>query len=242
MASNFVRIAFQDHSLTLQSDNSLSHGASPELQLVLYFLQFPRVINEAFAYIISERLLDQMISLRSVAVRLLLRRIVQSRISLQTVLSAFITGLESDTLDRGIFHWARAYLFQPTNLLTVWVIYVLRDDTYNLRRLALLRRDDLDPTWTEHLKDLDTIGTYYELQTFKENHARTISDFRAFVDGDCMGDYGLSSEPGPTVTRKVLQLESLALDEDQPTVGSLRNLWQRLRRHPDIGSQKKVSV
>ncbi|KAK0447830.1 uncharacterized protein EV420DRAFT_861672 [Desarmillaria tabescens] len=226
MASNFVWIAFQDHPLTSQHEDSLAHDASAELQLILYFFQFAPVINEAFAYVVSERLLESITSLRGAVLRLILQRWDRSRVSLQTVLGAFITGLKSDALDRGIFHWAGVYLFQLANLLAVWVIYVLCDEPYYLRRLALLHRDDLNAAWSEYLKDLDTVA----------------EDFRAFVDGSCVGDYGLSPEAGPTVPLQISPLETQALDEDQPTVGSLRGFWQRLRRHPDIESQIKVSL
>ncbi|KAK0447833.1 uncharacterized protein EV420DRAFT_1567834, partial [Desarmillaria tabescens] len=155
---------------------SLAHDASAELQLILYFFQFAPVVNEVFVYVVSEPL------------RLILRRWERSRVSLQTVLDAFITVLKSDALDHGIFHWARTYLFQPPNLLA-------------------------------YLKDVDSVPEDFEQPNFTKDHASTIEESRGFVDGGCVGDYGLSPEPGPTVLWQVspLTIEAQALDEDQPT-------------------------
>ncbi len=66
-----------------------------------------------------------------------------------------------------------------------------------LRRFALLRRDD--PAWPECLTKLDTIPVQFGVQAYLDSHV--VMDFREFVEGGCVGVYGINN-PGSHTPRR----------------------------------------
>ncbi len=94
------------------------------------------------------------------------------------------------------------YLFEPENLFTVCALLLIRRSIRSaLRRLALLRRDD--SAWPECLRKLDTFPAHFEVQL--ELHPSTgpqaISEFRAYVEGGCVGVYGIDMSDSQTPRR-----------------------------------------
>ncbi|KAK0237117.1 hypothetical protein EDD85DRAFT_836146 [Armillaria nabsnona] len=108
------------------------------------------------------------------------------------ILNAFITGLESDVLNPETFQLFMEYLFEPESLFTVCVVLLVQHKAHYLRCLALLRRDD--PAWPECLKKLDTFPTHFKVDHFPVNSPRAVSEFRAFVEGGCVGVYGIDMD------------------------------------------------
>ncbi|PBK80804.1 hypothetical protein ARMGADRAFT_1068828 [Armillaria gallica] len=120
--------------------------------------------------------------------------------ALSMILDVFITGLESDVLNPDTFQQSMEYLFEPENLLTVCAVLLVQDITHSaLRRLALLRRDD--PAWPECLMKLDTIPAHFGTGFFTLNRSPAISEFRAFVEGGCVGVYGIDMPDSQTPRR-----------------------------------------
>ncbi len=114
------------------------------------------------------------------------------------ILNAFIAGLESDVLNPATFQQSVAYLFEPDNLFTVCAVLLTWGKAHStLRRFALLRRDD--PAWPECLTKLDTIPVQFGVQAYLDSHV--VMDFREFVEGGCVGVYGINN-PGSHTPRR----------------------------------------
>ncbi len=189
MAANFVRIAFQDDAWVSQYEPAHGYNSrlSAAVELVHYFLRFPPVMKEAFFHFVSKRLLGPIASLRGYG--------FSSNAGLSMILKAFITGLESDVLNPEILQQSMEYLFEPENLFTVCAVLLVQDKPHSLRCLALLRPND--PAWPDCLKKLDTFPTHFDVMYFPV----TISDFRAFLEGGCVGVYGIGMTDPQTKRR-----------------------------------------
>ncbi|SJL11094.1 uncharacterized protein ARMOST_14497 [Armillaria ostoyae] len=192
MAATFVRIVFQYDAWASQYEPAHRYNSrlSAAAELVHYFLQFPPVMNEAFSHFVSRRLLGLIASLRGSD--------LAWNTGLSMILNAFITGLESDVLNPETFQQSIAYLFEPDNLFTVCAVLLTWGKAHStLRRLALFRRDD--PAWPECLTKLDTIPVQFGVEGYLDSHA--IIDFREFVEGGCVGIYGIDMDDSQTPRR-----------------------------------------
>ncbi|KAG7443313.1 uncharacterized protein BT62DRAFT_996127 [Guyanagaster necrorhizus] len=218
MASNFVRIAFQDNPwITRSGPTYLSHF-KPAAELATFFFQFPPIIKEVFSHVVSRRLLDQISANRHNAY-------LELSDALPIIFDAFITGLASNS---GISQMSIDYLFESDNLFRACTALVSCDKADSLRRLALLRPAN-DPAWPECLQKLDTVSERFEWPSFMEKHARTIADFREFVEGGCVGDFGGGYPPG-RAPDKEKHLMGLRLMMKSP-----QKHWHRLRRPRSSG-------
>ncbi|KAK0216205.1 hypothetical protein IW262DRAFT_202078 [Armillaria fumosa] len=202
LTASFVPIAFQDDAWASRYEPG--HGYISRLptatELVHYFLQFPPVMNEFFSHFVSRRLLSPIVGLRGPS----LASLAWDGFSM--ILNAFITGLESNVLDAETIQRPIDYLVEPDNLFTVCAVLLIQNARSALRRLALLRRDD--PVWPGCLMQLDTIPM--QLPTIPmhlksqlrpigpyiipESISEFISEFRTFVEGGCVGVYGIDMD------------------------------------------------
>ncbi|KAK0494183.1 hypothetical protein EDD18DRAFT_1107219 [Armillaria luteobubalina] len=215
MTATFVRIAFQGDAWVSQYEPAYGYTSqlTTAAELVHYFLQFPPVMNEAFSYLVSRRLLGQITSFRD-------SDFARTH-ALSMVLTAFITVLESNVLDPETTQRSIDYLFEPDNLFTVCIVLLtwIRGHSI-LRHLALLRQNH--PAWSECLTKLNTIPVQFGVEAYlRDSHA--IIDFREFVDGGCVGAYGIdtsgshtprrdhdgSSSPGDSLSRLGLWMNQL---------------------------------
>ncbi|SJL11097.1 uncharacterized protein ARMOST_14500 [Armillaria ostoyae] len=190
MADTFVRIAFQYDAWTSPYEPGHGYVGHPTTaaELVHYFLRFPATINKAFSHFVSGRLLGPIASLRGHDVSL--------NVTLSMILDAFITGLESNVLNPETIQQSIDYLFEPENLFTVCAVLFMQSAHSALRRIALLRRDD--PAWPECLMQLNTFPAHFEIQNIIVHGSLIIEDFRAFVEGGCVGVYGIDISDSQT--------------------------------------------
>ncbi|KAK0471182.1 hypothetical protein EDD18DRAFT_1119679 [Armillaria luteobubalina] len=178
MAANFVRIAFEDDAWAseYELDQEYILQLPVAAEVVHYFLQFPPR--------------DEPTHVRGSN--------FPRNPALSMILNAFVAGLGCNVLDSETSQRSIDYLFEPGNLLTVSAVLLTRKARSALRRLALLRRDD--PVWPGCLTQLGTqLGTLpvpFEVQFFSRSGLHAISEFRAFVEGGCVGPYGLRSRYG----------------------------------------------
>lgn len=226
MASNFAQIALQDTKTWTPDDKESD-------ELILYFLLFAPVVNQIFSHFVSGCHLDRIGRLRGDD--------IEFNGLLPEILDTFIVRMTPDVLDHQVFQQFIAHIFEPENLFTICAVHICRylNAAYYLRRLAQVHPDH--PAWPECLRKLDAtpLAEHFGLITYGSDWIthRRVSEFKEFVEGGCVGSFGLPT-PDP-------QPPQQALVEDEHTVNewslmkSLPKLWHwlRQRQHCDTAAK-----
>ncbi len=236
MASKFVQIAFQNKTQTLQDNNRqywpLSFESASD-ELILYFLRFTPTVNLVFSHLVSECYLDQIGKLHG-----------DDFFSnanngyLPMILDTIIVQMTPDVLDQEIFQQSMAHIFEPKNLFTICAVHICRGLFKYLRHLAQVCPDH--PAWPECLQKLNTISVAEIFGSHNNSPdwiTHNISEFKEFVEGGCVGDFGLDMSD--------LQSPQQALGKDEHCINILslvKSLWHWLQHHDTVAKTEEVMI
>ncbi|SJL16736.1 uncharacterized protein ARMOST_20265 [Armillaria ostoyae] len=230
MASNFAQIALQDTKTWTSEDKESD-------ELILYFLWFAPVVNLIFSHFVSGCHLNRIGGLRGDDIEF-------DRLWPQ-ILHTFIVRMTPDVLDHQVFQQFMAYIFEPENLFTICAVYICREATPYLRRLAQVHPDH--PAWPECLRKLDAtpLAEHFGLETYGlDYHTRCfqqiISEFKEFVEGGCVGRFGLHT-PDPQPPRHALVENEHPVNE-RSLMKSLPKLWHRLRQQHTAAKTEEIMM
>ncbi|KAK0215556.1 hypothetical protein IW262DRAFT_1465241 [Armillaria fumosa] len=232
LAAKFVQISFGDdewnscvykHKVVFEED---IQRFTPATELALHFFLCPLFVNQAIGHFVTQRLFDSVVDLpRSGSINI--RDAV-------TVVREFLLALAPDRLDSQIFQQATEYVFEPPNLFTTCALLLVHEDEIKsnpvLRYLALLSPNH--SCWFKCLEKLNTVPEYFGWGAAydQENYHRRMGDFRAFIGGGCVDDYGMDGAGSK-------QDDS---PDDLPTNTPLTSpLWCRFRWHRNRESKNK---
>ncbi|KAK0226995.1 hypothetical protein EDD85DRAFT_854420, partial [Armillaria nabsnona] len=151
LATKFVRIALKDSS-------------SPTHELGTYFFQHTSFTNETLASFVSDLFEELRTEINGYALWIFLRLI--------------ITRLGSEDLGVHIRQQSLEYLHKPDNLFTSCTTLMEWNDTWTLRRLALLHPGHR--SWPGCLQLLED----------SELEESLVADFKAFIQAGCVGAFG----------------------------------------------------
>ncbi|KAK0216241.1 hypothetical protein IW262DRAFT_1299481 [Armillaria fumosa] len=193
MASKFAQNVLPDTKIWTLRDSGPGpyNRVSESDELIYYFLQYPPVVNHIFSHFVSGRHLDRISKLRGDDIAL---------DSVTEILDLFIVQMTPDVLDHQVLQQFKAYIFEPENLFTICAVHICTNVTNHrgLRRLAQVHPDH--PAWPECLWRLDItpLAEYFERESgsLGGRTSGVVSEFREFVEGGCVGSFGLPT-PAP---------------------------------------------
>ncbi len=232
IASKFAQIVLQDNKTWTVMDNNGPgpYRSSESDELILYFLWSSPIVNQMFSHFVSGCHLDRIGRLRGDD--------IEYNELLSQILDTFIVRMTPDVLDHQVLQQFMAYIFEPENLFTICAVHICRLATYSLRRLAQVHPDH--PAWPECLRKLDAIplAEHFGLPSYDSDWiTRNFSEFKEFVEGGCVGSFGLPT-PDPQSPQQA------PVEDEHPVhewslMKSLPNLWHQLRqrRHSDTAAK-----